>query len=47
MRLPNELNREIQIARALRGVAVITELAAIYFLIWGVYTGITTVIGWF
>ena len=47
MKLSNELVKDIQLARLYRSVAVILELGTLYAVVWGIYTALSVVAGWF
>ena len=43
MKLPSDLNKEIQLARLYRAVAAFTELSTIFLLIWGLAVAVKTI----
>lgn len=47
MKLSNDLIKDIQLARLYRSVAVILEITSIYAVVWGIYTALSVVAGWF
>lgn len=47
MKLPNDLIKDLQLARVYRAIGVLLELAVIYASVYGIYAVISTVISWF
>jgi len=47
MKLSNDLVKDLQKARVYRGIAVLLEILALYVVVWGMYTAVSTIISWF